>query len=293
VLHGEGRTETEIAKFSAKDAARYSAYQAEISRVAKVLRTLVLTAPPNLPPAGFSEAMRTRQARRDWQEPVAGRRSEGGHQQHTGAAWVFVGPTLQVAPASDLVATSNQGAAPTPSSFQYQLSATAGSVGYSISGVPNWLTPPSSTSGMVSSGTTVTFTVNATARSLPVGTYGPATITFANKDTGYGTQTRMATLTVYPPAIQVGPATGIMASGTHGGPFSPSSFRYSLSSTFGALNYSVVTPSWLTASPESGTVTTSSKTINFTINSNARGLRPDTYVNSINFYNTTNNVCIR
>jgi len=57
LLTGEGRTETESAKFSAKDAARYSAYQAEISRVAKVLRTLVLTAPPNLPPAGFSEAI--------------------------------------------------------------------------------------------------------------------------------------------------------------------------------------------------------------------------------------------
>jgi len=57
LLTGEGRTETEIAKYSAKDAARYSAYQAEISRVAKVLRTLVLTAPPTLPPAGFSEAI--------------------------------------------------------------------------------------------------------------------------------------------------------------------------------------------------------------------------------------------
>jgi Divergent InlB B-repeat domain len=55
------------------------------------------------------------------------------------------------------------------------------------------------------------------------------------------------------------------------------------------LNYSIVTPSWLTASPKSGTVTTASKTINFTINSNAPGLQPDTYVNSINFYNTTNN----
>src|ERR1700722_9901760 len=48
LLTGEGRTEREIAKFSAKDAARYSAYQAEISRVADVLRSLVLEAPPNL-----------------------------------------------------------------------------------------------------------------------------------------------------------------------------------------------------------------------------------------------------
>jgi phytoene dehydrogenase-like protein len=48
LLTGEGRTETEIAKFSAKDAARYGTYQAEIGRVAGVLRDLVLKAPPNL-----------------------------------------------------------------------------------------------------------------------------------------------------------------------------------------------------------------------------------------------------
>src|ERR1700689_1155316 len=48
LLTGEGRTEREIAKFSAHDAARYGAYQAEIGRVAKVLRDLVLQAPPNL-----------------------------------------------------------------------------------------------------------------------------------------------------------------------------------------------------------------------------------------------------
>src|ERR1700747_3076170 len=38
LLTGEGRTEREIAKFSARDAARYGAYQAEISRLADVLR---------------------------------------------------------------------------------------------------------------------------------------------------------------------------------------------------------------------------------------------------------------
>jgi Divergent InlB B-repeat domain len=55
------------------------------------------------------------------------------------------------------------------------------------------------------------------------------------------------------------------------------------------VKYSVTTPSWLTASPESGTATTSAKTITLKINSSANGLNPDTYVNSINFYNTTNN----
>ena len=58
LLTGEGRTEREIAKFSAKDAARYPAYQAEMSRVAGVLRSLVLQAPPNLVLGDFSHAVR-------------------------------------------------------------------------------------------------------------------------------------------------------------------------------------------------------------------------------------------
>jgi phytoene dehydrogenase-like protein len=47
LLTGEGRTEREIAKFSVRDAARYGDYQVEIGRVADVLRSLVLRAPPS------------------------------------------------------------------------------------------------------------------------------------------------------------------------------------------------------------------------------------------------------
>jgi phytoene dehydrogenase-like protein len=58
LLVGEGRTEREIAKFSAGDAARYGAYQAEIERVASVLRTLILKAPPNLALDSLTDAAR-------------------------------------------------------------------------------------------------------------------------------------------------------------------------------------------------------------------------------------------
>jgi phytoene dehydrogenase-like protein len=51
LLTGEGRAEREIAKFSAKDAARYAAYQDEMGRIASVLRGLVLKPPPNLRPS--------------------------------------------------------------------------------------------------------------------------------------------------------------------------------------------------------------------------------------------------
>jgi phytoene dehydrogenase-like protein len=57
LVTGDGCTVREIAKFSAKDAARYPAYRAEISRVADVLRSLMLTAPPNLALGGLRKAV--------------------------------------------------------------------------------------------------------------------------------------------------------------------------------------------------------------------------------------------
>jgi phytoene dehydrogenase-like protein len=57
LLTGEGRTAREIGKFSTKDAARYPAYQAEIGRVADVLRALMLRAPPNLSLSSLPRSM--------------------------------------------------------------------------------------------------------------------------------------------------------------------------------------------------------------------------------------------
>jgi phytoene dehydrogenase-like protein len=48
LLTGEGRTKGEIAKFSARDAARYDAFSGELESIAEVLRALVLEAPPNV-----------------------------------------------------------------------------------------------------------------------------------------------------------------------------------------------------------------------------------------------------
>jgi phytoene dehydrogenase-like protein len=58
LLTGEGRIEREITKFSAKDAGRYGAYQAEIGRVVGVLRSLLLEAPPNLRLGSFARNVR-------------------------------------------------------------------------------------------------------------------------------------------------------------------------------------------------------------------------------------------
>jgi len=48
LLTGEGRTKSEIAKFSAADAERYDQYYAQLTVVADILRDLVLQAPPNV-----------------------------------------------------------------------------------------------------------------------------------------------------------------------------------------------------------------------------------------------------
>jgi phytoene dehydrogenase-like protein len=53
LLTGEGRTKSEIAKFSQRDADRYDDYCAKLEVVADTLRQLVLRAPPNLA-EGFS-----------------------------------------------------------------------------------------------------------------------------------------------------------------------------------------------------------------------------------------------
>jgi hypothetical protein len=167
----------------------------------------------------------------------------------TGATWVFVQPvpSLQVTPTTGMVAAGNPGGPFAPSSYQYQLSATVGSINYSISGVPTWLTPSTISGPASPTGTAVTFTVNTTANGLAVGTYGPTTITFTDSDTGQIATTVTATLNVNPPALQVTPAGNIVTAGNPGGPFAPSSFQYQLSATAGSINYSVSGfPNWLT-----------------------------------------------
>jgi phytoene dehydrogenase-like protein len=48
LISAEGRTQSEIAKFSTRDAERYDAFGAELDAIADVLRELVLRAPPNV-----------------------------------------------------------------------------------------------------------------------------------------------------------------------------------------------------------------------------------------------------
>jgi phytoene dehydrogenase-like protein len=54
---GEGRTRSEVARFSARDADRLDAYWARLETVADLLREIVLQAPPNLVEGGLAQAL--------------------------------------------------------------------------------------------------------------------------------------------------------------------------------------------------------------------------------------------
>jgi phytoene dehydrogenase-like protein len=56
-LVGEGRTKSEVARFSARDAERLDAYGARLDAIADVLRDLVMETPPNLVEGGLAEAI--------------------------------------------------------------------------------------------------------------------------------------------------------------------------------------------------------------------------------------------
>jgi hypothetical protein len=94
---------------------------------------------------------------------------------------------------------------------------------------------------------------------------------------------------VFVQPLEVSPYTGIIASGTSGGPFSPSPFAYTLCATSGSVKFAIVgVPIWLTPSSMSGTVTTAGKTITFRTNADTAKLTPGVYTAVLEFENTDN-----
>ncbi len=227
---------------------------------------------------------------------VFGSSSSQGPQTRIVQLLVKTPPALQVTPSGDITASGNQGGPFSPTSFSYQIKATRESVKYSISGVPSWITVSSASGTATTTPKIVTFTVNSAAKTLAAGTYN-GSITVTALPTGQGqmalaaaqSYTRKIKLTVNAGALQISPSSGINASGNQGGPFSPSSFDYSLSSTSGSVNYSITgVPTWLTVSSPSGTLTTTPKTVTFAVNANANSLAAGTYNATITVTNSTN-----
>src|SRR6516162_216711 len=90
------------------------------------------------------------------------------------------------------------------------------------------------------------------------------------------------------PSLIVTPASSMAFSGPRGGPFSPARFEFRVSSTTGIVNYSIRTPSWLTASPTFGATDTRGVTITLTVNANASRLSPGAYGPGVAFTNVSN-----
>jgi len=84
-------------------------------------------------------------------------------------------PTLIVTPSTSIAFSGPPGGPFSPSLIEYRVSASIGTVSYSIR-TPSWLTASSIAGATDTKGVTITLTVNASASNLRPGTYGPAVV---------------------------------------------------------------------------------------------------------------------
>jgi len=192
-----------------------------------------------------------------------------------------------------VTAISASGASTTgwnPQVLTVTLKATSGTVNYSITGLPTWLTVNNPTGTVGTSGSNVQFSL-VTADANTQTASQTATVTFTNSDTGSGTQSRTMRLNVVPAMLVSGGAFTTTAPA--GGTFSSTTVSYTLSTTTGSTSYYVAgvpaTPSWLTltSGASSGTVTTSGTTLTFSVDgsqSNVTG--PVHLADTLQFLNT-------
>src|SRR6516162_8552378 len=108
-------------------------------------------------------------------------------------------PTLIVTPSTSIAFSGPPGGPFSPSLVEYRVSASTGTVSYSIR-TPSWLTARSTAGATDTKGVIITLTVNASASNLRPGTYGPA-VAFTNVSNGQGSATRAAKLIVRGPSL--------------------------------------------------------------------------------------------
>ena len=113
-------------------------------------------------------------------------------------------PTLIVTPSTSIAISGPPGGPFSPSLLEYRVSASSGTVSYSIR-TPSWLTASSTAGATDTKGVIITLTINASASNLRPGTYGPA-VAFTNASNGRGSATRPARLIVRGPSLP--PPTG-------------------------------------------------------------------------------------
>jgi hypothetical protein len=108
-------------------------------------------------------------------------------------------PSLTVTPSTSFAFSGPQGGPFSPSVIEYRISASTGTVSYSIR-TPSWLTASSTSGATDTSGVTITFRLNASASTLPPGTHGPG-IVFSNVSSGRGSAVRFVRLIIRGPSL--------------------------------------------------------------------------------------------
>jgi hypothetical protein len=115
-------------------------------------------------------------------------------------------PALIVTPSAGVVVSGPPGGPFSPSRIEYRLSASTGSLKYSIR-TPSWLATSSRFGATDVAGITITLSLSSSAARLPPGTYGPG-IAIANVSNGRGSALIPAKLVVQAPAASPLPAGG-------------------------------------------------------------------------------------
>jgi hypothetical protein len=106
--------------------------------------------------------------------------------------------SLVITPSTGMTFSGPQGGPFSPPFVQYSVSASIGTISYSIR-TPSWLTASSTSGRADTGGVTITLRVDAGASRLRPGAYGPG-VAFTNLTNGRGSATRPATLTIQAPA---------------------------------------------------------------------------------------------
>jgi hypothetical protein len=198
---------------------------------------------------------------------------------------------LGVTPAGDVNASGMVGGPFSPRSISYMLTNSGGTtLNWVASKMESWASL-SASGGTLDAGSTtaVTVSLNANADALIPGAYSD-TVSFVNTSTGNGNTTRSVSLTVNSAGqLAVTPEGDVNASGTVGGPFSPSSISYTLTNSGGTtLDWTASkTESWVSLSASSGSLAARTSTsITVSINANANNLAAGRYSDAVVFADT-------
>jgi hypothetical protein len=197
------------------------------------------------------------------------------------AAYQSLEPVIEsliVAPTSAVV-VKRIGASVTPTSFKVTLRASAGTVGWSLSGVPSWLRASATSGSVTTTGTPVTFTVVAPARQTVDIT---AVLRFQKTASSDPAITIPVTLDYVPQTIAVRALTDTTIRRSPGKKPDPAVIEVRVASNVGVANWTVTrVPAWLKPGATSGTAGTSGKVVRFRVVPPARQAK--TLVGTIEF----------